>query len=639
MSRTDFDNLVDELERRYAGRYRALAWRTALVVGIGYVGFLMWVLSIAAVGLAACLGALYAPPVLDAVLVVGGACVLAVALWQALEVLWLAGDENKPLVLRLGDAPLLFALMDRLHRGLRTPRIHRVELNTDMNASIQQRSRLGILGWQQNSLRLGMPLMDVLTLAEFESVLAHEYAHVSARHGRFGAWIYRTHGTWLQLFGRLQQPPKSSFSHSMRKLLGKFVDWYWPRFHAYFFVMSRAHEYKADRAAAEWAGPDTAARALWTLDLSSRRLEQRFWPELSREAAEMSEPPADLSGRIRDYLARPADVRDVELWSRQVLASVTDNSDTHPSLSDRIASFGGSRDACQAIGYPQPPAVSAAAALFKTRLDGIRNAVDQHWQRDVAEQWRARHHRTMSVQRRANELAQAPMRADGGVATLWERAYSILDLHGPEAAEPLLRELLSQRPSHAAANLALGRHLLGRGQADGAVFLHRVLDQPECELIPDACQVLAQHYQATGQAAELRKIHDHLGRYQRSQAEAIRERTSVTAGDRFLPHELSSAERELLCGVLSGDAELAEAYLVRKELQHLVHQRLYVLCVRTRPGFFGGSNSAKDAALVGRLIPRVRLPGRVLVISPQGGFRPLARKIMARPDARLYSAR
>jgi Peptidase family M48 len=476
----------------------------------------------------------------------------------------------------------------------------------------------------------------LLTPAEFESVLAHEYAHVSARHGRFGAWIYRTRGTWLLLFDRLQAPPTSGISRSLRTLLGKFVDWYWPRFHAYFFVMSRAHEFAADRAAVEWAGADATASALWKIDVGARRLDERFWPEVWREANTALEPPEGITGRMREFLAVPASAADVNNWSRQVASCVTDNSDTHPSLSDRLASYGGSLAACEAIGCPVPASPSAAEQLFGMRLDGIRSAVDRSWREEVADHWRARHHRIGTVQRRASELDQAPARPELSVTTLWEKACTILDLQGPEAAEPLLLEILSLRPQHPAANLTLGRHWLGQGRTDGEAYLRRILDQPECELVPEACQALAHHFQTTGQSQELRKVYDFLGRYQTAQSEAVRERSSVTALDNLLPHGLSSMDLAALSTILAKDTDLAEAYLVRKELKHLTHQPLYVLCVRTRPGFFGRSNAGNDAQLVARLFSQVRLSGRVLVIAPQGGFRPLARKVMASADAKVH---
>ena len=162
MGHANFEELVDTLEKRYAGRGRALERRTMLVVCLGYAGFLLWVLSIAAIGMAASIGALFAPIEFGVGLIVVGAVALRAALWQAFEVLWLPGYEIKQLRLTAKQAPQLFRLLDRLRREQRTPPIHRVELVVQMNAGIRQNARLGVFGWSRNELYLGMPLMDLL---------------------------------------------------------------------------------------------------------------------------------------------------------------------------------------------------------------------------------------------------------------------------------------------------------------------------------------------------------------------------------------------------------------------------------------------------------------------------------------------
>jgi hypothetical protein len=119
-------------------------------------------------------------------------------------------------------------------------------------------------------------------------------------------------------------------------------------------------------------------------------------------------------------------------------------------------------------------------------------------------------------------------------------------------------------------------------------------------------------------------------------AAAGRERNSVSASDRFLAHDLEEAEMAALHEVLAQQTDLACAYLARKELKHFPRQRLFVCCVRSTAGCWTWSGADRDSALAARLIPVVRLPGRVLIIAARGNFRALSRKIMAMPDAWVY---
>lgn len=638
MAQADFEAIVVDLERRYAYRYPALARRTALIVLLGYSGFLAWVLSIFIAGVCALAGAALAPQPWGIVFVVVGALLLGVAVWQALLVLWLPRCEEPPFELTASDAPELFALLQRMRRELRTPPIRRVSLTIEMNASVGQRSRLGILGWSYQVMQLGLPLMEMLTPAEFEAVLAHECGHLSARHGRFGAWIYRTRETWQQLFIRLQNPPTSRLSRTCRSFLWRFVDWYWPRFHAYFFVTSRVHEYDADRCAVDWSGPVVAAASLWKIDLCGRRVEREFWARLWRGAGDEPEAPSDVSQRMLAFFASEARSPDAPRWCRQTAAAVTDRADTHPCVAERVAAMGGSIEACQAIGFPTAPEVSAAKALIGGRLDAVRARLDQDWQKSVANAWRQQAGRAASLKRRLEKVDGVAAPAAVSVTELWTRATSQFEVHGFDAAEPILREVVARKPTHAAANLLLGRGLLERGDADGEARLQAILDLHENELIPDACATLAQHFQANGRQASLHEIRATLGRYHAAQAAAQQERSVVSVKDAFLPADLEASDQLALHEILSRDADLAEAYVVRKQLKHFTHQPLFILCVRSKSGYFGRTSAAVDDAIVARLIPQVRLPGRILIVSPHGGFRALARKIMSFPEAKAFPA-
>lgn len=639
MSRQDFDTLVSNLERRFAERPWALSFRAALIVALGYAGFLLWVISIAAIGVVCFAAAPFVPVELSPWLILAGSFALAFAAWQTIQVLWSPLEKRVGRRIPVDQYPALHELLTRLQRTLKTPRIHEIVLSCQMNAGIQQNPRLGILGWTRNVLHLGLPLMELLSPTEFESVLAHECAHLSARHGRFFTWIYRVRGTWETLFRTLHEPPKSSFSRFWRRGLCWFIEWYWPRFHAYLFVLSRSHEYVADRCAVEWAGAEATATALWRIELCCRRLDQKFWNDVTLWANVEPEPPSNITSRLLTSLASSPAPEDRQRWIDQTISSITDNSDTHPSLTDRLSAFGVHAATLITSGFPIPPAISAAQRLFGEQHESVRQSVDRQWRDDVMETWRARHGQAAVLQRRIGELDQVAPQPAGDVAVLWDKARSVLALEGQHAAVPLLCQLLELRPRHAAANLALGRHLLEQGRREGVDLVRCVLEDPENDLIPEACSVLAHHFQSTGQTQQLKDVYSQLSRYQEAVANAQQERYSVTARDQFLPHDLTADKFDPLLTLLSTHSELAEAYLVRKQLRHFTHQQLFVLCVRTQLGFFGRSNVNRDTALVTKLIPQVRLPGRVLIIAPQHGFKKVAQKIMSLPGARILPGR
>ena len=128
-----------------------------------------------------------------------------------------------------------------------------------------------------------------------------------------------------------------------------------------------------------------------------------------------------------------------------------------------------------------------------------------------------------------------------------------------------------------------------------------------------------------------------ISRFQAAQVAAATERSVVTIKDPFGPHGLSETELALLRATLAAQSEIATAWLVRKELKHFQKQKLFVLVARTKPsGLFGGSNADRDRALVTALMSSIQLPGRMLIVAPQGGFRALAQKIMALESSPIF---
>ena len=156
------------------------------------------------------------------------------------------------------------------------------------------------------------------------------------------------------------------------------------------------------------------------------------------------------------------------------------------------------------------------------------------------------------------------------------------------------------------------------------------------EAVPAASQLLHAHYWRTGQTDCIKKLEARLDRYEKDLQASRTERNSVTASDTFIPHRLTEGELEALRVVLAAEPPLAFAKLAQKQLQHYPKQKLFVLCVHRWPAWHRLPNASEDRALVNRLSRAVRLPGRVLVIAPSGGFRALARKLGRMRGAVVY---
>lgn len=149
-------------------------------------------------------------------------------------------------------------------------------------------------------------------------------------------------------------------------------------------MLAREHEYEADQAAAEAAGPQAAATALSRLEIASHFLGERYWPGIYAGARESAHPTADpfaeLPAAIRSTGAAAA-APDV---AASALARRTGTGDTHPSLSDRLSALGVEPHA--AVRQAASPLSESAAECFLVGLrHDLARRLDAEWQASVAD--------------------------------------------------------------------------------------------------------------------------------------------------------------------------------------------------------------------------------------------------------------
>jgi len=188
ITQEQFDTLVGKLEDFSKSNPKNYRLRVALWATLGYAYiFLILAGLLALIGLVV-LFIVYSNRINSYIIKL--AILLLVPAWVIVRSLWVTFPPPQGLKVNRRQVPHLFALVDELTTKLQAPRFHNILLNQEFNAGVVQIPRLGIFGWQQNYLLLGLPLMQSLSVEQLKAVLAHELGHLSGNHSRFGAWIY-----------------------------------------------------------------------------------------------------------------------------------------------------------------------------------------------------------------------------------------------------------------------------------------------------------------------------------------------------------------------------------------------------------------------------------------------------------------
>ena len=456
MDQADFVHLVRMSEHASADNSRAYRRSVVAFAALGYawvlgclalaVGILLWIVP-------QMLQGSFRFAMVWPLLGAGG------LLWISLRALWVRLDGPDGVEITALEAPELFEALERIRRKIKGPPIHKVTLNEEFNAGIQQLPKWGLLGGATNHLSIGLPLLMALDRPRFLAVLAHEYGHLRGDHGRFAAWIYRTRLSWMRLNHSLadDEGPVAAATQA-------FMRWYFPRFLAKTFALARQDEYEADRIAGKLLGREVTAAALAEIEIRGAWLQAEFWGRHWCVAAGNPLPVGPYRS-MRRYLAEAPDAtfaNDALLQAPKRLSSVDD---THPGLRDRIEAL----DAT-----PTLPAWSRGSALALLG-GGARQWVkyfDKQWCSNNATEWKQHHAWLERVRARAEVLGTSMPQNSAAELVELARLKRHLDPHADVRA--LYEHALERSPDYPPALCGLVACLPDDDREGKLLLLHRV---------------------------------------------------------------------------------------------------------------------------------------------------------------------
>ena len=602
MSNDELDQLITRLEvmaKNHPARY------TTYVIGIALLGF--GILGVAIVS--SLLSILLLVGLVFLVVATGGKALIVLAKFGKLLILlmlpaWVMIKSSFTLLftrfpkpngreLKYAEAPALFAHLSNIRKQLRGPRIHHVLLTDELNAAIVQHPRFGLLGWEKNYLILGLPLLLALSEEEALAVVAHEYGHLSGKHGRLGGFIYRFRSAW----GRLQFLSEQWNDWGSR-MIAKLFRWYAPYFNAYTFVFARQNEYVADRCSVEIVGQQHAAGALIKVSVASLFENEKFWPSIHRRVADHSEPVKGRSALWREALQSDLDIETRSRYLHTASQHATDHFDTHPALSERLSAIGLSI-ANLDHRFADVHAVSAATNWLSNHLQSIQSEFDDAWEANVSDQWRNRHAYLKQCRERMLVLdGQASLTVD----EQWEYITLLDELRPDEAQLPRIDTLLAQAPDHLPAAYRRGLLLLQAGDEAGIKDLEVVMQADSSAVLP-GCEAAWRYYLDR----EPEKAEHYRRRWQERSAYVERveaELKTLPADAEIVPAVLDDKVFEEISAILrSAGKPISRAYLFQRVLRSDPAVKDYVLGFETGFFTFGDKGPKVVRALIEQPFP------------------------------------
>lgn len=647
MTREEFDIFVNSVEQQAAQNSKPIKGKVLRLILLGYACFSLFLLvSIFGVLISFVL-VLSAPNIITfkVAIIVGFPCgALAFSLFKALKIRFyppvgvLVDKESAPELFRLIAEVSRLADPDN-ENGKGIP-LKQVMISPDLNAGVTQIPRLGIFGFYQNYLVLGLPLLQALSVEELKAVLAHEFAHLSGHHSKTGNWIYRTRNSWERVIYILGS--ESSWS---ARLVSKFLGWFWPRLNGYAFALSRGQEYEADRFAADVSGVATQSSALMKIELTHPHCD-KSWREIYDSVATISDAPKDVFGILKEKI-NELSTEDANDYLTKAFRLKTDTSDTHPCLKDRLISIGFlEKDAgesefeklakdFQQLRRGQELPTAESKLLTKDLQKKILDHYNREWFENTEESWKSRHDSLIKTRNEIQELKESGKEksnsSDEDIDHLNELLGRLSNTGESDAACEVAKKILRLNPNHVSANFFIGHHYIEKGNPIGVTHINKIMDNPfhwnQC------ADILYQHYRSTGNHEELSELKKSCDAFDEKMELFNKERSKVDLGnllskpDSLIPHSMKATQLEELRKIFIKVKQLKKVYLVEKETSVYPEIPMYVFSILIKCPFFTFKPVSEADVLnrVSQLI-RIKEPATIMVYS-QKVFPKLHRKI------------
>lgn len=534
-----------------------------------------------------------------------------------LRSLWFSFPPPTGLPLQPKDVPNLYSLINEISSKLKAPRFHHILLTNDFNAGVLQIPRLGLLGWQQNYLIVGLPLMLALPPEQFRTVLAHELGHLSGNHSRFSGWIYRQRETWYRILKGLQQS-----GHDLSLLIFQlFLIWYIPFFNAYSFVLARMDEYEADRCAVDLTGEQNTAKALINTKVKARFLERYFWSSIYKQLETEIEPPKMTYMAMQQALSQRLNQEITSAYLIEALTEKTNNTDTHPCLTDRLKALGYIPGVQQEAAIFLAIEISAAQEFLGDELEKVIEYFSQDGREKIATSWRQEYAKVQKQIAKLKDLNHKSQKQQLTQEEAIKQALLTLEFEGEDSVIPLLKEIVHRDAYLASANYLLGKILLKKQDATGIKYIERAIEQ-DSNIVIGGCQMICYFLKNKGKNNEAKSYEERAENHSKLILKAQQERSNLKKDDKFDPHNISDIEVDKLRQQLSHYPQIITAYLVQKNLQYFPEKPLYVLAVKRGFSFWEGSRiyEADSSKLVNSLLEENELPGNVFIFILNSSF-------------------
>jgi len=255
-------------------------------------------------------------------------------------------------VLDHDSAPALFRLVASQSRYFHSTGIDRIVLTGEFGLDILKTPSHVLPVWSTNTLMIGLPLMQCLSVSQFECALARRLGQFSKRYNRLENWLYQLRDIWPQYCDRTRKHEPGY------QPVGWLFCFYAPLYKLVAAPAACLDELAADHYAMELFNDEKVLETITTQMVCNRYLDEKYWPVVRKYAASNQRILDKLHSGMAQVLRSGLQADSIHHWIVKTMSAEDRYDDAVPSLARRVDNIG--------FGKPRmgPLASESAASVY-----------------------------------------------------------------------------------------------------------------------------------------------------------------------------------------------------------------------------------------------------------------------------------
>ena len=333
--------------------------------------------------------------------------------------------------------PDLYALIADVRKHTERPLVRNIVLTDQYELRIEETPRFGYPFMASNTLVIGMPMLQTLSMEQFHGELLRLFSQYAGGRIRVTHWLYRTRLLWQKYHASLKKS---------RRIGDMPLRWYFalyaPLYERFTVPAARMDELAADLAVLEWLNDRDYFDTIKSGVIAEKFLDTHFWKNVYQAA--LKNPDAKLSPfkkleNISGYL-KSKDFRQKCL--KTAFKETQDFSSTEPSLHARMDNI------CQAQLREAPLVEKTAAELC---LGNARKnyvpLIDKLWRSASFPKWREDYDKRKESLREVKKLSRKSQKHTLNISEIMCYARIAKQLRGDSRMKSV-RKLLKRNLRH-----------------------------------------------------------------------------------------------------------------------------------------------------------------------------------------------